>query len=462
MSSASLTLGLGGAGSLALPRAARGADYKALVCIFLFGGNDGNNMIVPTDATRYTQYSTVRQSLALSKSSLVAMDGTNHGLHPAMSALKSVYSAGRLAPVFNVGPLVQPLTKSQYRAASSNSDVLPDNLFSHSDQQTLWASATGDAFARTGWGGRASVTLGTTNPVISVGGNGRFGLSSGASPIVLPLPGETFGVTELGSESWRLASKSATARASALEALYGMDQGNTLGNAYVSMQSDAFALADRLGSLVATSPSDAGSNATLNSAFSNVISDGDFTTDLAAQLYQIAQLIASRATVGGTQQIYYASLGGFDTHGSQIGSSVTTGTHATLLETLADAMAAFDSAMVSLGLSSAVTTFTQSDFGRTFAPNQSKGTDHAWGNHHLIMGGAVQGGKGYGTAPSLVLGGDDDVGVDSWELQGRWIPTTSVDQYAATLLKWFGASDSQLTSILPNLSNFSTKTLGFV
>jgi uncharacterized protein (DUF1501 family) len=174
-------------------------------------------------------------------------------------------------------------------------------------------------------------------------------------------------------------------------------------------------------------------------------------------------MIAGNATVQGSRQIFFASLGNFDTHGGQaVTGSPATGTQATLLKQVGDALGAFYGALKALGLSTAVTSFTQSDFGRTFAPNNSTGTDHGWGNHHLVMGGSVKGAKTYGNYPSLVLGGADDVGVNSWELQGRWIPTTSVDQYAATLLSWFGASSSQLASVLPNLASFPSANIGFV
>ena len=157
-------------------------------------------------------------------------------------------------------------------------------------------------------------------------------------------------------------------------------------------------------------------------------------------------------------------MGGFDTHGGQaITGSPRLGDHAALLKELGDATAAFYAALKAVGLGDAVTTFTQSDFGRTFAPNNSNGTDHAWGSQHFVLGGAVKGGATYGTYPDLVLGGDNDVGQDSWELQGRWIPTTSVDQYAATLLNWFGASSTQLDTVLPNLQNYgANRTLGFL
>jgi len=187
------------------------------------------------------------------------------------------------------------------------------------------------------------------------------------------------------------------------------------------------------------------------------------TTSLAKQLYQIAKMVFRRDTVQGSRQVFFAQMDGFDTHANQLVTGAPTeGEHARLLKQLGDALGAFYAAMKAIGMSDAVTTFTQSDFGRTFTPNNSTGTDHAWGNQHLVIGGAVKGGTTYGTYPELTPGGPDDVGVDPWERHGRWIPTTSVDQYAATLLGWLGLNDTQLLGVLPNLKNFPTKKLGFV
>jgi uncharacterized protein (DUF1501 family) len=452
--------GLGGLAALAPMGTARAADYKALVCVFLYGGNDGSNTIVPTDATRHAQYSAVRGGMALPRGSLLALSGTDFGLHPALSALMPAWAEGRLAPLFNVGPLHAPLTKAEYRNANAGSTLVPENLFSHSDQQLLWESATTDAQARTGWGGRAAQRLATTNPVIAVGGNGRFGLSSTAVPLVLPEPGAVFGAYTL--EPTDMVNPVLRARKDAIDALYAQSD-LTLSTVYQRQQVEAFAVSNRLAALVKRSPGQAGSNAAIDAAFAPITSNGRINTPLGRQLYQTAKLIDGRATVQGDRQIFFAQQGGFDTHGNQIAGSALDGQHMRLLQALGDAMACFHNAMKAIGMADAVTLFTQSDFGRTFKPNNSSGTDHAWGNHHLVLGGAVRGSRTYGSYPTLALGGPDDVGVDSWELQGRWIPTTSVDQYAATLLAWFGADASALDAILPNLRNFgSARNLGFV
>lgn len=442
------------------PVTAQTSDYRALVCVFLYGGNDGMNMVVPTDTTRHALYAGVRQHLALPRTSLVPITGTDLGLHPSMSALAAVCAERKLAPVVNVGPLYAPLTKAQFRALNATDPRIPDNLFSHSDQQILWESSSTTSLARTGWGGRAVDTLRTTNPVISVGGNGHFGLSALGTPLVLPEPGGTFGVSGLDS-TWTPT----VARKAALETLYAssnLGSSNVMLDTYAQQQRIAFEMSSRLGAIVGVQPSST-SPSLIDAAFAPLTVGGRIVSPLGRQLYQVAKLVQGRMTVQGNRQIFFAQQGGYDNHNEQIAANSLVGEHARLLQTLAEAMACFHSAMKAIGMGNNVTLFTQSDFGRTFAPNSSSGTDHGWGNHQLVMGGAVNGGATYGAYPELVLGGLSDVGVHDWERQGRWIPTTSVDQYAATLLKWFGASDPQLNNILPHLSNFgSSRNLGFL
>jgi uncharacterized protein (DUF1501 family) len=453
-------LGTSSLGNLLVgPRTAQAADYQALVCVFLYGGNDGLNMVVPTGAAVYNQYAGVRAALAIPQANLLPLAGVPYGLHPSMAALAPAWAEGRLAPVFNVGPLAAPLTKAQYRAAAANSPLLPDSLFSNADQQILWETGSTDSKTRSGWGGRAAATLQTTNPVISLAGTARYGQSDHLPPLVLPdTPGANFGA--IGLQSADIRYEFQTYRKTAIDTMYAQAQDADLADAFTASERNAFAMSERLSGLVKSTP---GSNAVIDAAFAPMISGTTVTNRLGKQLYQVAKLIAGRTTVQSDRQIFFTSLGGFDTHGDQVGSTPLNGSHANLLKELADALACFHNAMKGLGMANAVTAFTQSDFGRTFTPNSSRGTDHAWGNTHLVLGGAVRGGAGYGTYPTLVPGGVDDVGVDSWERQGRWIPTTSVDQYAATLLGWFGASDVQLTQVLPNLADFGTaRRLGFL
>lgn len=437
---------------------AQSTGYRALVCIFLRGGNDGTNTIVPRDATRYNQYAAVRKQLALPVSALVPL-GTDWGLHPALSALSTAWAEQALAPVFNVGPLFQPLTRDDYLNARALGKTVPQSLFSHYHQQLLWETSHHDVSRRSGWGGRAAATR--AGLVMATSGTSRFGLTEQATPVVVPAPGAVFGLQGY----W--AGPNA-ARLSALQALHQEASEQVLHQAYARNQLDAMVLADQLGPILRINPKDNPGEA-INAAFAPVTDSGGYlNSNLARQLYQIAKLIEYRASLptsvgNAAGHIYFATLDGFDTHANQIGTDVYGGDHAALLRTLGNAMGAFYQATKTLGMAADVTTFTQSDFGRTFTPNASRGTDHGWGGHQLVMGGSVIGNATYGTYPTLVLGGPDDAGGPVWEQQGRWIPTASVEQYAATLLRWWGLDESQLTTLLPNLANFgSARSLGFL
>ncbi|MCA0176674.1 MAG: DUF1501 domain-containing protein [Proteobacteria bacterium] len=468
------TLALGALGGLgaALPltlgsgraRAAGTGGYRALVCIHLDGGNDGLNTVVPTDGGRYAQYAGVRGPLALPQAQLRALAGTDYGLHPALAPLLPLWQGGRLAPVFNVGPLVQPLTKAQFRAMPANSALVPDNLLSHNDQQHLWASADVRADVVSGWGGRASDAVHSRQPVISCAGNTRFGNAGLRQALVLPDPGNKFGVYELGNEAWRQRDAAASARAAALRTLYGQAQANPVAEALAQSQREAFAISALLGDAVAAKPGDLPLFAAVDSAFAPLVQDGRIASPLGRQLYQVAKMVAARDLIGDARQLFYTQMNRFDTHAQQVDrDDVLAGLHADLLGELAQAVAAFDAAMQAIGLADAVTLFTTSDFGRTFAPNQSLGTDHAWGNLQLVFGGGVRGGATYGQHPELALGGPDDIGEQPWERQGRWLPTTGVAQYAATLLRWWGLDEGQLTEVLPALAAFGgARDVGFM
>lgn len=452
--------GMLGASSLLALRPAHAADYKALVCVYLFGGNDGLNMVVPTDTARYAAYASVRNRIALPQASLLPLTGVDFGLHPAMVSLTGLWQSGQLAPVFNVGPLVQPIDKALYLAAAERTGVLPDQLFSHADQQTLWDTATGSSTTRAGWGGRAAEALATTLPVISVAGTSRFGSSSKTAPVVVPNPG-----TDFVASGFDGASAVGRARQEAVDALLAQPRDSQLAQVYGFTQRRALDMSARLGPLVRTLPGEPGAVAAIDAAFAPLIEKGQIKTSLGKQLYQVAKLVAGRETVGGNRQIFFASQGGYDLHrlAQVAGGSPLEGRHAPLLAELSDALVAFHAAMQALGLGDAVTSFTQTEFGRTFVPNRNDGTDHGWGNTQLVSGGAVKGRTTYGHYPDLVLGGESDVAAGSDGALGRWIPTSSVDQYAATLLGWFGASDAQLDGVLPNLRNFGeARTLGFL
>lgn len=418
------------------------SDYKALVCIFLFGGNDGNNMIIPADASGYASYSAIRgadSGINIAQSELLTFKPSNSsstfGFHPGLSAILPLFGQGKLAVLANAGPLLAPTTKAQYLAGNNR----PDQLFSHSDQQAQWQSSVSDQAARTGWGGRladavASLNGSNTFPVItSVAGSTLYTTGNVQSPLAIPSAGG-FGLTGLTS-----ADSMTQARAAALNALLQQGKEHLLVKAAAEQTEHAIALSAKVNPIITAS----------NSNISNLFSTGN--NSLATQLLQVAKLIEARATIGLSRQIFFVSLGGFDTHNNQLN------TQQTLLSAVGSAMKSFYDATVALGVAEKVTAFTLSDFGRTFQPAAGGGSDHAWGNHHLVMGGAVKGGAMYGTFPALQLGGNDDV-----SNEGRWLPTTSVDQYAATLASWFGVPTAQLAAVAPNINAFPVKNLGFL
>lgn len=427
-------LGLLGSRALAAP-----GDYKALVCIFLAGGNDGNNTIVPIDTAGYANYAAVRGSLALPQANLAPLTeaggALRFGLHPGLAAWQTIWNAGQMAVLLNAGTLLQPLTLAQYQASTS---VRPLNLFSHIDQQRQWQSAISGLPGNTGWGGRiadqlAAVNAGSSVPtMITTSGNNLFVTGQASRTLAVPVSG-SFGLHGTGTSGANLA------RTTALSQLLGIDKDALLVDATQDIATSALDYSATLGPLLAANTTPAAAPfATL-------------TSNISKQLLAIAKIIEARTAHNATRQIFLASLGGFDTHTNQLN------TQANLFGQLGPAVKAFYDAMVAIGENANVTTFTLSDFSRTLKPNTNGGTDHAWGNNHFILGGAVHGQRVYGTQPTLSLGGPDDT-----SKEGRWIPTTAVDQYAATLATWFGVSPAGLASVLPNLSRFATANLGFV
>jgi uncharacterized protein (DUF1501 family) len=415
-------------------------DYRALVCVFLYGGNDANNMIVPRRVAEYASYAGGRPRIALDRSSLVSFaDGTpdpRFGLHPALAPLGRFATQGRLATVFNVGPLVEPLTRDDYLAGRK---ALPSALFSHSDQQAAWQSAMAQEYAGSGWGGRLADRWVQQhgNPAvplaISVAGNQIFTNGQQTQVLAVPSSGDIKLENTTGSPFFQT-------RAAALQQLLTQDQNVTLIRANSSLFSRAIGLGDTLSPIL------------VNDAvpFASLFTNRN-RSDVMQQLFQVAKLIAARRTLNVTRQLFVVTMADYDHHSAQ------TSRQAALFGELGAALAAFSDATDQLGVSLQVTTFTMSDFGRTHLADASLGTDHAWGSHHFILGGAVRGGRTYGTFPTLALGGPDDVGDE-----GRWIPTTAVEQYAGTLAKWFGLSSADLAAVFPNLARFNTPDLGFL
>jgi uncharacterized protein (DUF1501 family) len=420
--------------------AASANDYKALVCIFLYGGNDTNNMIVPLDTAGYENYAQTRSYLALPQSQLlplaIAGGAPQYGLHPALPGLQSLWASGNLAVVANVGTLVQPLTKAQYLSTTT---AKPESLFSHIDQQHQWqASISNTSSSNSGWGGRLSDQLGELNvnssvpPMISTGGNNLFVTGAASQALVIPTSG-SFGLNGFSNDSADVA------RRSALEELLNVDQTINLTQAAQVVMSGALTSSAILNPILTTT------DATLSARFTGL------TSNFSQQLLAIAKVIEARSTLGASRQVFLATLGSFDTHTDQLNKQQD------LLSQLDAGLTAFHGAMVDIGAGKNVTSFTLSDFSRNFLPNTGGGTDHAWGSHPLVIGDAVNGGSIYGTMPTLQLSGPDDAS----DL-GRWIPTIAVDQFAATLATWFGADATALAIVLPNLSAFSPSTLGFI
>jgi uncharacterized protein (DUF1501 family) len=416
---------------------AQGTDYKALVCIFLFGGNDANNMIIPYNASAYANYAQIRAVLALPQSTLLPIQPKSqsvpYALHPKLVATQSLFNGGQLAAVINTGVLPQPTTRTQYLNAQVS---IPVNLFSHIDQQNQMQTdgLQYTAFPNVGWGGlvadQIQAIYGGNFPIlISLAGINVFAQGLITKPFQSGI-NPTLGLTGFSN------SAADTARLAAFQSLLTFEDGLTLIQAASTKTSNAVQNVQTLAAALAT-------GSPLSTTFP--------ANSLGAQLQQVAQIIQVRSALGLSRQIFFVSLLGFDTHRAQLT------TQSELLSYLDASLNAFYQATVELGIPQQVLTFTMSDFARTLQPDSASGSDHAWGGHHLVMGGAVAGGDFYGTWPTLALGGPNDA-----TSQGRWIPTTSLDQYGATLAQWFGVPSTALPAIFPNLQNFSNQTLGFV
>jgi uncharacterized protein (DUF1501 family) len=411
--------------------------YRALVCVFLFGGNDGNNLVVPLSSSGYDAYASARKELALPSANLLPVATKNnvaYGLHPMLSELQGLFNSSRLAILANVGTLVAPITRADYQAQTL---AIPANLFSHSDQQMQWQTAEFNGPGSTGWAGRAADAIeqagfnqGASLPAfISVAGNNIMGIGENTQAATFA-PGGTLGLrgfNDTAADKARLASA---------QEILTLDTGLKLVQAANSIVTRGIQNADELAKAMNGAPA-------LLTSFPK--------SSLAAQLEQVAKIIQVRDKLGLRRQIFFCSLGGFDTHTAQLNAQEN------LFTQVSQALAAFYNATEELGVSDSVTTFTESDFGRTLQPNTNSGTDHAWGNHHLILGASVKGGDLYGTFPHLALGGPDDT-----DTRGRWIPPISLDQYGATMASWFGVPGPSLTTVFPNLNNFQKQNLEFM
>jgi uncharacterized protein (DUF1501 family) len=421
--------------SIGAASAQTAGDHKALVCIFLAGGNDHANTVVPRSGSAYTAYQQARPSLAIPAANLLAINPAGYsgpalGLHPSLSALQPLFNQQRVALMANVGTLSQPITRTQWNSGRPLVSV-PHQLFSHSDQQGAWQTGLPDRASQTGWQGRMGDLLASAyNPgsqvsiAMSVAGNNmmqagnstiQYQLTTdGAVRVAGPIPYSDLGVAAmrqlmtqtrshlLEAELNRVASRAITSEAVVSSALGGVSMSTTFP-----------------------------------------------ATGIGRQLRMVARMIAARSALGQRRQMFFVQHGGYDFHDNLLTDQ------AARLRELGDAMAAFYQATAALGVANQVTTFTASDFGRALQHN-GRGSDHGWGGHHFVMGGAVQGNRVYGQFPTTALNGPEDSG------QGRLIPTTSVDEYAATLARWFGVPLSNLPLVLPNINRFASRDLGFM
>lgn len=422
--------------------AATASDYKALVCVFLFGGNDYANTLVPYDTAGYNAYRSQRPTLAYAQSALASTalapstplsggTASQYALAPELAKLVPIFSAGKMAVLLNVGALIQPTTKAQYLA---NSVPLPPKLLSHNDQQSFWQSSKPEG-APTGWGGRIGDLFQSGNGTssltcVNVAGNAVFLTGAAAVQYSVATSGP-IGLTA------RNTLQGSAAASSVLQQLISSGGPHLFQSAYGAIGARALQLYSQVNGALALAP-------TTTTPFPAA---ADPQSSLGAQLQMVAKLISVSSELGARRQIFFVSTGRYDTH-----DGLDT-LHPDLLTNLADALRAFYDTTVELGVASRVTTFTASDFGRALTANND-GSDHGWGGVHFVLGGAVNGGRYYGINPILANNGPDDIG------QGRLIPTASVDQYAATLAAWFGVSPSNMSTVLPNINNYAGSTLG--
>jgi uncharacterized protein (DUF1501 family) len=443
-------LNLAGIGAAAAQTAP--SDYKALVCVFLFGGNDHSNTIVPFDDASYQAYATSRTNLALPKldaqglpsllqlnatmpSANPSLAGRSISMRPEMSGLKALYDQGRVAVLANVGPLIVPTTMTQYRQRQV---PLPPGLFSHNDQQSTWMTGSREG-SRIGYGGLLGDMFAAGNQFANftcMSASGTSAYLSGRSTAQMQFGGN--GAVQINAlNSTTLFGGQAVG--TRVRAIMTSDRANTLEKDYNAINGRAADAAAALNAALANFPTTAAPFSTFPA------------TGLGNQLRNVARIIAARNALGARRQVFFTSIGGFDQHSGLVAN------HGGLWNQISMAMSAFYAALSdpTVAATDSVTTFTASDFGRTLNSN-GDGSDHGWGSHQLVMGGAVRGNETYGLWPDTVLGGANDVG------RGNLLPTTSVEQVAGTLAKWFGVPVSSMTDVVPRAGNWSTLDQGFM
>ena len=422
-------------------------SYKALVCVFMYGGNDYANTLVPYDAASYNKYSTIRSGIAVPRSTLDAMvlepttalpGGQQYAFHPSMTGLRGLFNGGQAAVQLNVGPLVVPLTKAQYAGNNRNAFPLPPKLFSHNDQQSVWQSSSPEG-STIGFGGNMGDLALSSNAnslftCVSVTGNAVF--LAGDSALAYQV--STNGAVKINSVTSNVYGSAAVR--GAMSQLVQQARSHVLENEYNVVTKRSISSESTITAAIGTNAA-----ADARTEFAPFVGITD--NSLASQMKIVARVIAARASLGTKRQVFFVSLGGFDLHDELLVR------HTTNMKRVSDAMTAFYQTTVNLGVAANVTAFTASDFGRTLTSN-GDGSDHGWGGHHWLVGGAVKGKAFYGTAPPVSVGATAAPDDQSHVGQGRLLPSTSVDQYAATLAKWFGVEDREMVSVLPNINRF--------
>lgn len=401
--------------------------FRAMVGVFLFGGNDGWNMVVPTDGPTHAAYTGSRGTLALPMSVLAPLSGSNFALHGAMSKLTGLWDSGAMNVVLNTGTLFAPMDKATY---FSRPDLRPSNLMSHSDEQAHWQGLRAQTTNRDGFMGRVADRAQSASipSTISFAGNNIALIGNRSQPLVLPVGG--------------VLTPKATGNGSIEAAVSSFDSGAGLG--FVTEQT-AQSLKDAYQMTAATASVLKGASS-VDAHFVDPDNGKALTSDVAQQLKSVARMIEARNTFGHSRQSFLVSQGGYDTHDGQLTSGAPqTGTHAALLGDLALALYAFQSAMRSLGLGGNVTTFTMSDFGRTYMGNAQYGSDHAWGSNHLVISDALAPKQVIGRYPDPTLGGSDDV-----SREGRFVPGIAQEEYLGAIAKWHGVGEGDLSYVIPN------------
>lgn len=431
----STLLNLRMAGAAAAATATNPNDYRALVCLFLAGGNDSFNLLVPRGASEYAEYQTIRADLALSQASLLPITpgtaiGKDLGLHPSTGGLQSLFGAGDLAFVSNVGTLVEPVTKTQYENGSVS---LPRGLYSHSDQIQQWQTSVPQSSGTIGWGGRAADLLYSLNDASNISMNISL---SGSNVWQAGNDVAEYSITDEGSIGldrtegfWGFNN----IRGAAVDSQLNLEYRNLFTKTFAKAGKDAVAAHEQFTAAIDSVP-----------ALTTVFPTSNYVGD---NLHMIARTIAARQALGVRRQTFFVLVGGWDHHDEVLN------TQAPMLGMISDAVAAFYAALEELQVENEVTLFTASDFGRTLTSN-GEGSDHAWGGNQFVVGGAVTGQEVYGTYPDLYQDNPLDTG------RGRLIPTTSCDEYFAELACWFGVQPGDLATVLPNIGNFYDHTSG--